>query len=353
MSALIHRAGRIRPFCFGVLAALMVVLLSACAGEAPIRRYDGVAASNRAALPASTPLAVLKVVSAQAAGGSGCLAHDPTAPELAKQRSAIDPLRVPALYDDLFYGHRSDPLAAIDVDGARYRPYKEIDDPDSGLQGFVLLDEASRHALILFKGMDRPFAERGGLGGVFTDLGGVLAAKFGTGNSQFEPADSAYTEALCDERIESIELVGFSMGSQIANVLAVKYGARGVVFGDMGLDAALLKRYAKGGADAARSLAREHIVSLALSGDMLVKMFGVGEVVGTVVELPGGLAGVFHQPEIYANAANAAIRDREKAGAAAPADSSVSRPASGSARSGAEERGRSSAADARSPAGRP
>ncbi len=283
------------------------------------------------------------------------MAHQPGAQELAKQRTAIDPLRVPALYDDLFYGRRSDALAAIEVDGARYRPYKDIDDPDSGLQGAVLLDDASRHALILFKGMDRPFVERGGIGGVFTDLGGVFAAKFGTGNSQFPHADSAYTEALCDERIESIELVGYSMGSQIANYLAVKYGARGVVFGDMGLDATLLQRHARGSPEAARKHAREHIVSLALSGDLIVRMFGVGDVVGTVVELPGGLAGVFHQPEIYANAANAAIRDREKAGLAAPAGDGALRPADGGARSGAAGRGRSgaAAADAGSPAGKP
>jgi hypothetical protein len=356
MSAFSRRTGHLRPWTTGAFAAAVVVLLSACAGEAQIKRYDGVAPSNTAAVPASIPLTILKGLGQPLAAGAGgvCLAHDPTAQELAKQRASIDPLRVPALYDDLFYGRRNDPLAAIEVDGARFRPYKEIDDPDSGLQGFVLIDEASRHALILFKGMDRPFAEHGGLGGVFTDLGGVLAAKFGTGNSQFPSADGAYTEALCDERIESIELVGYSMGSQIANYLAVKYGARGVVFGDMGLDATLLKRHAANGdAEAARRRAREHIVSLALSGDLLVKMFGVGDVMGTVVELPGGLAGVFHQPEVYANAANAAIRDREKAGSAAPADSGGSRPASDGARSGAQERGRSSAADARSPAGRP
>jgi hypothetical protein len=354
MSAFSHQTGRLGPRTTGAFVAAAVVLLSACAGEAPIKRYDGVAPSNVAAVPASTPLTILKGLGQRLAAGGACLAHEPTAQELAKQRSAIDPLRVPALYDALFYGRRSDPLAAIEVDGARLRPYKEIDDPDTGLQGFVLLDEASRHALILFKGMDRPFAEHGGLGGVFTDLGGVLAAKFGTGNSQFPRADNAYTEALCDTRIESIELVGYSMGSQIANYLAVKYGARGVVFGDMGLDATLLKRYAaNGNPEAARQQAREHIVSLALSGDLLVKMFGVGDVVGTVVELPGGLAGVFHQPEIYANAANAAIRDREKASSAAPAVEGASRPGSGGARSGAEERGRSGAADARSPAGRP
>jgi hypothetical protein len=53
-------------------------------------------------------------------------------------------------------------------------------------------------------------------------------------------------------------------------------------------------------------------------------------VVGTVVPLPGVLVGVLHQPEIYANAANAAIRYRdtkrdEAAGAPKRADARASR----------------------------
>lgn len=234
------------------------------------------------------------------------------------------------MYSELFYGQRGDSLAAINVDGVDFRRYKQFDDPDSGLSGFVLLDDASGHALVLLKGMDRPFAERDGWGGVMTDLGGVLAAKFGTGNDQLRRADDAYTEVLCDEVINSVELVGYSMGSQIANYLAVKYGAFAVVFGDMGLDSTLLKRHARGDLQAARTRARERIVSLSLSGDLVVKVFGVGEVVGTVVKLPGVLVGVLHQPEIYAKAANAAIRDRDAdrdaaAGAAKRADAGAAR----------------------------
>lgn len=99
-------------------------------------------------------------------------------------------------------------------------------------------------------------------------------------------ADDAYTEALCEEVIKSIELVGYSMGSQTANYLVVKYGAYAVVFGDMGLGSTLLKRHAGGDLRAARARAREHIVSLSLSGDLVVKLFGVGEVVGTVEYMP-------------------------------------------------------------------
>ena len=274
---------------------------------------------------------MLRAVGVAAPTDSACRAHEPTPRERAKQRNAIDPLRVPALYTKLFYGQPRDSLAAIPVDGMSFRRYKQFDDPDSGLSGFVLLDDASGHALILFKGMDRPFAEGDGWGGVLTDLGGVLAAKFGTGNDQLRRGDDAYTEALCDQAIKSIELVGYSMGSQIANVLAVKYSAFAVVFGDMGLDSTLLKRHARGDLPSVRARARGHIVSLSLNGDVVVKLFGVGEVVGTVVKLPGVLVGVLHQPEVYANAANTAIRDRdthrdEAAGAPTRADAGAARP---------------------------
>ena len=300
----------------GLAAAL--VLLAGCASDRTLQRRDVPAASS-----------VLKPVDATAPIDDGCRAHAPTPQELAKQRPAIDPLRVPGLYTELFYGKGKDSPVVLEAGGMRLRPYRRFDDPGSGLSGFVLLDDASGHALVLFKGMDRPFAERDGWGGVFTDLGGVLAAKFGTGNGQFPLADDAYTEALCEDVISSIELVGYSMGSQIANYLSVKYGAYAVVFGDMGLDARLLERHAAGDVKAARARVHEHVVSLSLGGDLVVRMFGVGEVLGTVVQLPGGLAGVLHQPEVYANAANAAIRDREaarNAGAGQPVSAAIAGP---------------------------
>jgi hypothetical protein len=288
--------------CAAWLAVAGTLVLTGCATDRMSQRQDG-------AGPSLLPM--LRNVGTGAPSGSDCRAHEPTAKELAKQRSAIDPLRVPELYTELFYKQHRDSTAAIDAGGMSFRRFRRFEHSGSGLSGFVLLDDKSGHALILFKGMDRPFSEGDSLGGAFTDLGGVLAAKFGTGNSQFPRAEEAYTEALCEEAIQSLEMVGYSMGSQIANYLAVKYGAYGVVFGDMGLDATLLKGNAHGDVKAARALAREHVVSLSLNGDVMVKMFGVGQVVGTVVTLPGGLAGVFHQPEVYANAANAAIRDRE------------------------------------------
>lgn len=352
MSVLTHPTRRRVPIrsrpgrCAELIAAVWLALLTGCASERAIQRQEAAAPSLAAGTVASRPEPMLRPVGEAAPADSRCRAHDPTPRELAKQRSAIDPLRVPALYSELFYSSRSDPSAAMGVGGMRFRKYRQFDHPDSGLSGFVLLDDASGHALVLFKGMDRPFAEPDGWGGVFTDLGVVLAAKFGTGNGQFPRADDAYTEALCEEAVKSIELVGYSMGSQIANYLAVKYGAHGVVFGDMGLDAALLEMPARGDLQAARMRAREHIVSLSLSGDLVVKMFGVGEVVGTVVNLPGGLIGVFHQPEFYADAANAAIRDRERdgdreetAGAPPRAHAGVSTPDPGVTRNSADARG--------------
>jgi hypothetical protein len=361
MPALPHSAKRHMPIDLnprlraGWLAAVLLVL-TGCASDRAIQHRDSAAPGSGAATVTSSRLPMLRAVDAAAPTAGGCRAHDPTPRELAKQRSAIDPLRVPALYTELFYGERRDSLAALPAGGMSFRRYKQFDDPDSGLSGFVLLDDASGHALILFKGMDRPFAERDGLGGVFTDMGGVLAAKFGIGNGQVFRADDVYTEALCEELIKSIELVGYSMGSQIANYLVVKYGAYAVVFGDMGLDSTLLKSHAQGNLPAARARAREHIVSLSLSGDLMVKLFGVGAAMGTVVELPGALAGVLHQPEVYANAANAAIRDRDAdrdagAGARLRANAGAARPNADVTRSSTEG-STGPAVDARRPTGR-
>jgi hypothetical protein len=318
-------------WCAGWLAAVALSVLTGCASQRAAAPHEAAVPSRRAEVVVSGPLPpMLRPVGAAAPADDACRAHDPTRPERAKQRSMIDPLAVPALYTELFYGQPRDAGDVIYVDGMGFRRYKQFDDPDSGLSGFVLLDDASSHALILFKGMDRPFAEQDGWGGVLTDLGGVLAAKFGTGNAQIRRADDVYTEALCDKAIKSIELVGYSMGSQIANYLAVKYSAFAVVFGDMGLDSTLLEQHARGDLQAARARARGHIVSLSLSGDLVVKLFGVGEVMGTVVKLPGVLVGVLHQPEVYANAAKAAIREREAerekaAGAAVRTDGRASR----------------------------
>jgi hypothetical protein len=295
-----------------MLAAAGLLAVAGCATQPPASQARAATSSGRLAdgSAAGTP-SLLKSVQAQTLVRSNCRAHEPTPPELAKQRNAIDPLRVPAVYTELFYGPRRESLVALHAESLALRPYKQFDDHDSGLAGYVLRDDASGHALVLFKGMDRPFAERDGFGGVLTDVGGVLAAKFGTGNDQLRRAEEVYTEVLCDEAIRSIELVGYSMGSPIANYLAVKYGAFATVFADMGLDSTLLKRNARGNVQAALALARTHVVSLSLSGDLLVKVFGVGDVVGTVVKLPGVLVGMLHQPEVYANAANAALRERD------------------------------------------
>lgn len=294
-----HPGGSRRSRIAKWIAATSLVALTGCANERLIQRHVAGAAP------------VLKAIGAGSSTANACQAHDPTPSELAKQRSVIDPLRAPALYSEVFYGDSDHMQAVFTVDDMRFRRYRQFDDPESGLSGVVILDETSGHAVILFKGMDRPFAEQGGLIGVLTDIGGVLHAKFGTGNSQLPRADAAYTEALCEAVIKSIEMVGYSMGSQIANYLAVTYGATGVVFADMGLDPALVRLHAGDNLQAVRDQARRRIVSLSLSGDLVVKVFGVGEPIGEVVKLPGGLSDLLHQPEIYARAANAMLIARD------------------------------------------
>lgn len=229
----------------------------------------------------------------------------------AKQLRTLDPMVAPGLYTEHFYSKRFDDRQPIVAGGATYTPYRRFDD-DSGLSGTLMLDRATGHALILYKGMNRLLRDSGGIGGMFTDIRAILQAKFGTANDQFAGGERAYREALCDERVQSLEVIGYSLGSQLANYLAVKYGAVGVVFGDMGIDRQVLATLAADGKAVPANQLRHNLTSLSLSGDLLIKMFGVGDRIGDVIELPGGLSGVFHDPEVYAYAANAVLHDREQ-----------------------------------------
>ena len=119
--------------CMGLIAAAWLVLLTGCASERSIQQHDATGPS----------------IVASAVDSSACRAHEPTPLELAKQRSAIDPLRVPGLYSELFHGRLSDSSAAMSVGGMRLRRHKKFDHPDRRLVVFLLVDDATAHALMV------------------------------------------------------------------------------------------------------------------------------------------------------------------------------------------------------------
>lgn len=225
----------------------------------------------------------------------------------AKARRVLDPLEAPAVYDEVVYGAHNKLGSELDAGGSRYRVALQADGA-GGYSSTVLQQEDGEHVLLVLQGMNRWFADRGGFGDAMADLDAV----FGGTRTQNEAAEAQYLALACDRRVGSLEVIGYSLGSQSAYLLALHHGAQATVFGDMGLPQRALQRLDPGTQDQARDALYERVVSLQLSGDVLVRVFSAGERPGRAVDLPGGLGGVFHQPEIYRHAADAAR------GAAAP-----------------------------------
>jgi hypothetical protein len=259
----------------------------------------------------STPRAAGPVAAARAQAPAACA--DP-GPHLAKQQSRLEPLLAPIVYTRHFYGPREAAGQPIDLQDTVWQPHRDLSDPASGFDGSVLLDPATGHALVLFKGMDRMSVEGGPLGAL-TDLVQVFGARFGGANAQVAVAERAYLQTLCDPQVRSVEVIGYSLGSQPANLLAVRWGATGTVFGNMGIAP---ERLAQGLTDApagtTRATVDARLTVLSLGGDVLVRMFGVGEEIGRRIDLPGSALGVLHDPEIYAHAASQVLAERSPDG---------------------------------------
>lgn len=222
-----------------------------------------------------------------------------TATLTAKAQRLVDPLEAPAVYDEVVYGDHRHLGDVLTIGGLDFRVDQQADE-DGGYSATVLRQVAGPHAMLVLQGMNRWFADRGGFGDAMADLGAV----FGGTRTQSAAAERQYLALACDDSVGSLEIIGYSLGSQSAYVLALRYGAQAVVFGDMGLPSRALDGLDAAAQDAAHTALHEQVVSLRLSGDVLVRLFGAGDRPGRVVDLPGGLGGLFHQPEIYRHAAD-------------------------------------------------
>ncbi|MCA0177537.1 MAG: hypothetical protein LCH73_14830 [Proteobacteria bacterium] len=217
----------------------------------------------------------------------------------AKAQRFVDPLEAPAVYDEVVYGAHRRLGDVLTIGGLDYRVDTHIDE-EGGYSATVLRQVTGAHALLVLQGMNRWFADRGGFGDAMADLGAV----FGGTRTQSTVAERQYLALACDDSVGSLEVIGYSLGSQSAYVLALRHGAQAVVFGDMGLPSRALEGLDAAAQRAALAALHEQVVSLRLSGDVLVRLFGASERPGRAIDLPGGLGGLFHQPEIYRHAAD-------------------------------------------------
>lgn len=226
----------------------------------------------------------------------------------AEAQRWLAPLDAPQLYVDVVYGDHQRLGSRVQAGALSLRVAQQSDDAASGLSTTTLLTDDG-HAVLVLQGMNRWFMDRGGVGDALSDLGAVLAGA----DDQWQSAERQYLALACNPAITSVEVVGYSLGSQSASVLAARHGAQATVFGDMGAPRALFAGLGAHQAQAMRSALRERVVSLRLSGDVAVRLFGAGDVVGQVIDLPQGVAGVFHAPEVYRNSAELLLHEQHAA----------------------------------------
>ena len=282
------------------LAAACSAALSGCAvtSAPPKLPADGPAAQHPASYVPDLPAPTLTLCS-RAADGRG---RTPSRLETPHEHQEAPELFTRHCLPDREDGER----AFIDLGTGHYRVLAQWADEASGLHTALLLNPENGHGILMFRGVTRIGSDPGGLSAFLSDSKILLAARAARQNPQLLAGEAFFHRARCEPEVRSLEIIGYSLGSQVANALAVRQRAVGTVFGDMGVDISIIERDAQTDKAALRQELRQHLSSLRLSGDLLVRVYAVGETIGERIDLPGGVVGLLHQPEIYVNSVNLA-----------------------------------------------
>jgi hypothetical protein len=233
--------------------------------------------------------------------------------KLTRAFQELNPLDAPLLYSRHF-GERQDAVTLHDPDGrsARYETISSLTDPASGFRADVMLNRGSGHAVILYKGMDVPFADEGTgrlafLRDAFT---AVQAAASGGPNMQTPFADRVYLETRANPAVRSIEAVGFSLGTLHANYAAAKYGIKATVLSDLGIGEKGLTGLfnSKARVEKARQWLARNVTVLDMEFDLVPRLFAAGPHRGRVIELDEGkylpdVSGLSHLASVYSRKA--------------------------------------------------
>ena len=222
----------------------------------------------------------------------------------------INPLTAPALYSRHFGAKREDTITTVNRDGQlmKLEMLSHLDDPKSGFYGDVMIDKATGHAIILYKGMDVPLRNEGnGRTGFLRDAF-VAAQTWFTGarNMQTPFAEKLYLDTRKNPDVKSVEVIGFSLGTLHANYIAAKYGVPATVLADLGIGdkglRSIFNKSAANDAEIAEKNLKNNLTVLRMGMDM-VPLFGAGPHRGTVIDLDTGRApdasGITHLASIY------------------------------------------------------
>jgi len=236
-----------------------------------------------------------------------------------KNLKLFSPLKAPELYLRHF-NNKEDNIVIRQTDGTetnrwRFETLREIDDPKTGFKASVVIDRDSGHAIVLYKGMDRPLKDEGA--GRFSFLHDAFAAAQsmvnGGVNRQTRQAENLYRETLNHPDVKSLEVIGFSLGSLHANYVSAKYGAKGTVIADLSLPqnglTKLFNERARNDPGSNLTVQQmkqrmsEDLTVLRLRADLVPTVFSMGPSRGQVIELDEGpkpnLRGLTHLAAIY------------------------------------------------------
>lgn len=153
---------------------------------------------------------------------------------------------------------------------------KYVDDHKTGFRGAIYQD-SNGHSIVVYGGMDK--AQHVDM----KDIQALGQAKlFGRVNHQIAPAQKLYEDAI--RMSSSVEVVGYSLGSMLANDVAARLDARATTLANIGLPETKNSRGESLYTREQRSFAEQNSIVLKTGHDPYFEK--MGHVPGHVIELP-------------------------------------------------------------------
>lgn len=151
----------------------------------------------------------------------------------------VNPLSVPDIYYE-FYDRAAESVRISDPVSETseiYELVENLNDPESGYHAKIIRNPETAHYIILNKGMDMPLRDEGaGSFGFAQDISDLKASSLQTCISdQVIAAEEAFLSVLQDPEVQSLEVVGYSIGAIPANYQAAVYGAKVTNIADLGV----------------------------------------------------------------------------------------------------------------------
>ncbi len=156
-----------------------------------------------------------------------------------KNLRLLNPLAAPDLYFELYDNGASEVIITDPATDEQqtYELVKNINNPESGFHAKVIKDAETGHHILITKGMDMPGRDEGaGRTGFMDDLGDLKYSSLQTCISdQVIDAEKAYLDLLEDPQVQTLEVVGYSIGTIPANYYASVYDAQVTNIADLGV----------------------------------------------------------------------------------------------------------------------